>query len=76
MAYLPVLSGPDVVKVFVSLGWQKVRQTASHLVLTKEGEIATLSVPNHKEVAVGTLRGLIRSANLTVAEFIAAARSV
>jgi predicted RNA binding protein YcfA (HicA-like mRNA interferase family) len=40
--------------------------------MTKEGEMTTLSVPDHKEVAKGTLRSLIRSANLTVDEFVAA----
>jgi predicted RNA binding protein YcfA (HicA-like mRNA interferase family) len=40
--------------------------------MTKEGEIATLSVPHHKEVAKGTLRSLIRAANLTVDEFLKA----
>jgi predicted RNA binding protein YcfA (HicA-like mRNA interferase family) len=40
--------------------------------MTKDGEIVTLSIPNHKEVARGTLRSLIRSANLTVDEFVAA----
>ena len=37
--------------------------------MTKEGENTTLSIPDHKEVARGTLRSLIRSANLTVDEF-------
>ena len=37
--------------------------------MTKEGEIVTLSVPNHKEIAKGTLRSLIRAAGLTVDEF-------
>jgi hypothetical protein len=32
--------------------------------------MATLSVPDHKEVAKGTLRSLIRSAGLTVSEFL------
>ena len=40
--------------------------------MTKPGELVTLSVPDHKEVARGTLRSLIRSANLTVDEFVAA----
>lgn len=70
MPSLPVLSGKEVIQVFGYLGWQVSRQRGSHVVLTKEGEIATLSVPNHKEVARGTLRGLIRSANLTTDEFI------
>lgn len=72
MAQLPVLSGSKVVKVFSSFGWKVVRQSGSHIIMTKEGEIATLSIPNHKEVAKGTLRSLIRSANLTVDEFVAA----
>jgi predicted RNA binding protein YcfA (HicA-like mRNA interferase family) len=38
--------------------------------MTKEGEIATLSVPDHKELAKGTLRKLLRDANLTVDEFV------
>ena len=72
MAAVPLLSGQDVVRVFVSFGWSVSRQQGSHIILTREGEIATLSVPNHKEVARGTLRGLIRSANLTVDDFVAA----
>jgi predicted RNA binding protein YcfA (HicA-like mRNA interferase family) len=48
------------------------RQAASHIILTKSGEIVTLSVPDHREVARGTLRSLIRAANLTVDEFKAA----
>jgi len=40
--------------------------------MTKEGEPATLSIPNHKEVARGTLQSLIRAADLTVDEFVKA----
>lgn len=40
--------------------------------MVKEGEIATRSVPNHKEVAPGTLRSLVRAANLTMDQFIEA----
>jgi hypothetical protein len=40
--------------------------------LTKDGEMASLSVPNHKEVARGTLQSLIRAANLTIDEFVKA----
>lgn len=70
---LPVLSGREVVRVFESLGWQVARQSGSHIVMVKEGEIATLSVPDHREVAKGTLRSLIRAAGLTVAEVVAVA---
>jgi len=69
---LPVVSGREVVRVFGGFGWNVARQASSHIILTKPGEIVTLSVPNHKEVAKGTLRTLIRSAGLTVDQFAAA----
>ncbi len=69
---LPVLSGRDAIRVFQKLGWQVARQASSHIILIKFGEIVTLSVPDHREVARGTLRTLIRTANLTVDEFVAA----
>jgi len=69
---LPILKGRDVVRVFESLGWQVARQNGSHIIMIKEGEIVTLSIPDHREVAKGTLRNLIRMAGLTIAEFVAA----
>jgi predicted RNA binding protein YcfA (HicA-like mRNA interferase family) len=48
-----------------------VRQRGSHIIMVKDGEIATLSVPDHKGVAKGTLRSLIRSTEITMDEFIA-----
>ena len=72
MGTLPVLSGREVVKVFASFGWEVARQSGSHIVMTKEGATITLSIPDHREVAKGTLRSLIRAANLTVDEFLAA----
>ncbi|MGB7412811.1 MAG: type II toxin-antitoxin system HicA family toxin [Thermosynechococcaceae cyanobacterium] len=67
---LPVLSGRETVRVLEKHGWQVVRQSASHIIMVKDGESATLSVPDHREVAKGTLRSLIRTAGLTVAEFV------
>ena len=69
---LPVLSGREVVAVFEKFGWQFIRQSASHMIMVKKGEMATLSIPDHREVARGNLRSLIRTAGLTVQEFIAA----
>jgi predicted RNA binding protein YcfA (HicA-like mRNA interferase family) len=73
MASLPILSGRDVVKAFSSDGWEMVRQRGSHMILVKQGHMVTLSVPDHKEVAKGTLRSLIRSSGLTAEEFAALA---
>ena len=64
------ISGKDAVKVFQQLGWQKIGQVGSHVVMVKSGMKANLSIPQHKELSVGTLRALIRNAGLTVDEFI------
>jgi predicted RNA binding protein YcfA (HicA-like mRNA interferase family) len=70
MASLPVLSGREVVRAFSKDGWQMVRQRGSHMIMVKEGSTVTLSVPDHREIAKGTLRSLIRSSGLTVDEFV------
>ena len=76
MPRLPTLSGREVVRVFERFGWQVVRQSSSHIIMVREGSFATLSIPNHREVAKGTLRSLIRAANLSVTEFIKAAQEI
>jgi len=48
----------------------------SHTIMVKEGHIAALSIPDHKEVTKGTLRSLLRSAGLTVGEFLEALQKV
>jgi len=72
MAKLPSVGGRRAVRVFESFGWAVARQSSSHIIMTKGGHIATLSVPDHDPVAKGTLRSLIRTAGLTVDEFVAA----
>ena len=74
MSNVPVMSGRLVAAALTRDGWQLARQRGSHMILVKEGQMATLSVPDHREVARGTLRSLIRSAGLTIDEFIALAR--
>ena len=70
MPPLPALSGQIIVRIFESFGWVVARQRGSHIIMVKEGSIATLSVPDHREVAKGTLRSLIRHAGLTVEQFL------
>ncbi len=67
---VPVLSGVEVVGVFERLGWTVARQRGSHIILTRQGSRATLSVPDHREVARGTLR----AAGHTVDDFVDAVR--
>ena len=70
MPPLPALSGQDAVRIFESFGWAVARRRGSHIILVKKGSMATLSVPDHREVAKGTLRSLIRHAGLTVEQFL------
>ena len=72
MPSVPILKPREVVKTFEKLGWEIARQRGSHIILTKEGHIATLSVPNHSEVARGTLRSLIAKAGISEEEFLEA----
>ena len=72
MPPVPVLRPSEVIKTFQNLGWQVARQRGSHIIMTKTGHIATLSIPDHPEVARGTLRGLIAKSGLTVDQFLEA----
>jgi predicted RNA binding protein YcfA (HicA-like mRNA interferase family) len=69
MSRLPVCSGAGAVRAFEKAGWIKDRQSGSHVSLKKSGERVVLTVPNHKELAPGTLRRLIRDSGLTVEKF-------
>ena len=71
MAALPSVSGERAVRVFQKAGWTKDRQRGSHVILIKPGPATSLSVPQHREVAPGTLRALIRAAGMSVDEFVA-----
>ena len=70
MSKLPIVSGRQAVQAFRRAGWHLTRWRGSHMILTKEGEEATLSVPDHKELGRGLLRALIRDASLTIERFI------
>ena len=70
MTKLPVVSGAEAVRALERAGWRVDRQKGSHVVLLKAGHIASLSVPQHPELAPGTLRALIRAAGLNVEEFV------
>lgn len=74
MPPVPVLRSREVVHAFERLGWQVARQKGSHIVMTRPGSAVTLSIPDHNEVARGTLRALIAKAGLTLEQFIAATR--
>ena len=70
MSKLGNISGKDAAKAFKNAGWQALGQVGSHLVMVKPGLRVNLSIPQHKELSIGTLRALIRNAGLTVEEFL------
>jgi predicted RNA binding protein YcfA (HicA-like mRNA interferase family) len=69
MPRLPVISGAEAVKAFERAGWRVDRQRGSHVVLLKAGGLVSLSVPQHRELAPGTLRALIRASGMSVDQF-------
>jgi len=52
VARLPVISGAEAVRAFEEGGWHYDRQQGSHVILLKPGHIASLSVPQHRELAL------------------------
>ncbi len=70
MPKLPIISGLKIIKALTKLGYGIDHQTGSHVILRQNKEpYRRLTVPNHKEVAKGTLRAIIRQAGLTREEF-------
>jgi len=61
------LSGADVVRALEKMGFQLIRQTGSHIRLTRGATYVT--VPNHPAVAAGTLRNILRQAGVSLEEF-------
>ena len=67
---LPIVSGSEAVKAFCKIGYAVDEQHGSHIIIRGASPPhRRLSIPNHKELAKGTLRALIREGGLTVDEF-------
>ena len=72
MPKIPVVSAIKVIKALAKVGYDVDHQTGSHIILRqREHPHRRLTVPNHKEIAKGTLRAIIEEAGLAVEEFIA-----
>ncbi|MFH1246992.1 MAG: type II toxin-antitoxin system HicA family toxin [Candidatus Micrarchaeota archaeon] len=70
MPKLPVVSASELVKAFSKINYFVDHQTGSHIILRQNKEpFRRLTIPNHSEIAKGTLRALIRQAGLTIEEF-------
>ena len=70
MPKLPHVSGSAVVKALERLGFTKIRQSGSHVIMRRGSKGCV--VPMHSEVKVGTLAGVLRQADISPDEFIAA----
>lgn len=70
MPKLPRTSAQKIIRTLKTLGFVVLRQQGSHVILRRGNRGCV--VPMHKEVAVGTLRGVLRQADLSPEEFMEA----
>jgi predicted RNA binding protein YcfA (HicA-like mRNA interferase family) len=70
MPKLPRISGAQAQRALERLGFVKLRQSGSHVVMRRESKGCV--VPMHAELKVGTLAGILRQADVAPEEFIAA----
>ena len=71
MPKIPVVSAIKVIKTLTKIGYETDHQTGSHIILRqREPPHKRLTVPNHKEIARGTLKAIIEETGLTVKEFV------
>jgi predicted RNA binding protein YcfA (HicA-like mRNA interferase family) len=73
MPRLPRISGAEAVRALERLGFTQVRQRGSHVVLKRVGpeRVTGCVVPLHSELALGTLRGILKQAGIDPEDFVA-----
>jgi predicted RNA binding protein YcfA (HicA-like mRNA interferase family) len=71
MSKLPQISGRECITALEKAGFYVVRQKGSHVLMKRDDPLGRGSVPNHKVLKKGMLRGIIKDAGLTVDEFLA-----
>ena len=72
MPKLKRASGQETIAALKRLGFVEIRQRGSHVILKKQTPAETIGcvVPLHKELAIGTLKGVLRQAKVTPEEFL------
>lgn len=71
MKKLPSLSGKEVIKALSKIGYPVDHQKGSHIILRNiEPPYRRITIPNHPEIAKGTLRAIIRQSGLSLEEFL------
>ena len=71
MGRLRVLSGREVCRILQQHGFSEVRRRGSHVVMQRQTDSGTITVlvPDHRELAIGTLLAIIRPSGVARAEF-------
>jgi predicted RNA binding protein YcfA (HicA-like mRNA interferase family) len=69
---LPVVSGRKVIKALTKAGFKVAGKKGSHIKLKKKinGKVFVVIVPDHAELARGTLKSILRQANITREDFL------
>ncbi|MFM7191565.1 MAG: type II toxin-antitoxin system HicA family toxin [Microcystaceae cyanobacterium] len=70
MSKLPSISGKDCVQALQKVGFYLKRRESSHVILRRDEPFAQVVVPDHQELAKGTLRAILRDVDLSVEDFI------
>jgi predicted RNA binding protein YcfA (HicA-like mRNA interferase family) len=72
MRELSKVSGEEAIRSLQRIGFERVRQRGSHVVLKKQTKEGTLGcvVPLHRELKIGTLKGILKQAKVTSEEFV------
>ena len=68
----PRISGKETIRALERSGFIQIRQQGSHIILKKQtpnGAIGCV-VPLHRELALGTLRSILKQAGINMEEFI------
>jgi len=68
MSKLPILSGREIIKALVIIGYRPVRQRGSHIRLSCVNK-RSVTVPDYKAVSRGLLQKILRDAELSAEEF-------
>ncbi len=70
MSKLPNISGKKCIKVLKKIGFYQKRREISHIILRRDNPFSQVVVPDHQTLAKGTLRAIIRDADISVEDFI------
>ena len=70
MSKLPRISGKECIKALEKVDFYQKRRQSSHIIMRRDEPFAQVVVPEHQELATGTLRAIIRDSDLSVEEFV------